>query len=237
MSVGYQRIISGRIALPFQAVDCSDRLYTSCVPGTSLSYLLPETSHDRMTSRRRRRPTPAGRRGRRRRGGPSPSSPAAAGRRRPVDDTGESGNPVESIGPSGGGGVRTTSDASSGQMPSDSPVSRPTTPSTNSSRSVLQALHRCRPWRRRSWPLIGALCSSRRRPGPAAGTRRRSRLRRCPSTRFSSRQSSGSSVAATALSKPGRDGRLLTRRRHHGCGGARGDGGGRSGRVPLVAAT
>ena len=49
MSVWYQRIISGRIALPFHAVDCSDRLYTSCVPGTSLLYWLPETSHERMT--------------------------------------------------------------------------------------------------------------------------------------------------------------------------------------------
>ena len=41
-----------------------------------------------------------------------------------------------STAPGGGGGVRTIIDCSSGQMPSDSAVSRPTLPSTNKSRSV-----------------------------------------------------------------------------------------------------
>ena len=41
--------------------------------------------------------------------------------------------------PGAGGGVRTTSSSSSGQMPSSSPVSRPATPSTNRSRSFCSA--------------------------------------------------------------------------------------------------
>src|SRR3954469_12582231 len=49
MSVFSQRIMCGRNAFPFHAVDTSERLYTSCVPGISLLYLLPETSHERMT--------------------------------------------------------------------------------------------------------------------------------------------------------------------------------------------
>ena len=48
MSVWYQRTISGRNALPFHAVETSDLLYTWWVPGTSLEYWLPDTSHDRM---------------------------------------------------------------------------------------------------------------------------------------------------------------------------------------------
>ena len=42
-----QRIIIGRIALPFHAVDCGDLLYTLCTPGCSLLYLLPDTSQER----------------------------------------------------------------------------------------------------------------------------------------------------------------------------------------------
>ena len=73
--------------------------------------------------------------------------------RRP-DGTDDSGKPSESTAPAGGGGVWTTSDSSSGQMPSEMPVSRPTTPSTNRSAIGLQLAYRCEPSRCRTWPLI-----------------------------------------------------------------------------------
>ena len=49
--------------------------------------------------------------------------------------TDDSGYPQESTAPAGGGGVRVTNDSSSGQISSDSAVSRPTTPSTYRLRS------------------------------------------------------------------------------------------------------
>ena len=82
MSVWYQRTISGRNALPFHAVDTSDLLYTWWVPGTSLEYWLPDTSHDRtmfssLSIAHTRWPARSSTIRR-----PDPSSPERAGRRR-----------------------------------------------------------------------------------------------------------------------------------------------------------
>src|SRR5215216_2301865 len=136
MSVFSHRIISGSLALPFQALDSSERLYTSCVPGCSLPYLLPDTSQERITwsfsstahTRWPRRSYTTRL--------PEPELGGRGGASSPTDDTDDSGKPHESVAPAGGAGVRITNDCSSGQTPIDIAVSRPTIPSTNRSRSV-----------------------------------------------------------------------------------------------------
>src|SRR5687768_5586178 len=140
ISVCRHLIMYGRMARPFQAVDCSDRLYTVYVPGYSLLYWLPDTSHERTISPSsstaqtrwliRSYTTRL----------PEPEFSGSGGASSPTDDTDDSGYPQLSIAPSGGGGVRTTSSLSSGQIPSSSPVSLPATPSTNRPRSSCRAL-------------------------------------------------------------------------------------------------
>ena len=143
MSVGYQRIISGRIALPFHAVDCSDRLNTSWVPGTSFSYWLPETSHERMTvAVVVDGPDPLA--------GPVVDDAAAApgvgrqrrgvGRHRTATD--ESGNPHGPRHPRAAAACGRRATPRPARCRATAPVSRPTTPSTNSPRSVCRSLDR-----------------------------------------------------------------------------------------------